>query len=94
MRKKKQQTNSVELPTSTQKNIEELLTKTFRLDDCDDAMLRLSTAIESLTAEDRRILAHYAELRSFRQMAEVLGASATTWRREMIRIRQLITSEL
>lgn len=82
------------MPTPTQRNIEELLATTFRIDDGDDAMLRLASAIEQLTAEDRRILAHYAELRSFRQMAEVLGASATTWRREMIRIRQLITSRL
>ena len=94
MRKKKQQTSFTELPSTAQSNIEELLTTTLRLNDGDDAMLTIAERIEQLSAEDRRILAHYAELRSFRQMAEVLGASATTWRREMIRIRQLITSRL
>lgn len=94
MRKKRQQTSFAELPSTAQSNIEELLTTTLRLNDGDDAMLTIAERIEQLSEEDRKILAHYAELRSFRQMAEVLGASATTWRREMIRIRRLITSKL
>ena len=75
-------------------NIEELITTTLIGADGDDAMLKVARAIDALSAEDKRILSYYAELRSFRHMADALGASATTWRREMIRIRQLIKSQL
>lgn len=85
--------NTEALPLEMASNIEELLTLPLATNG-DDAMLRIAEAINKLSAEDKNILAHYAELRSFRLMAEVLGASATTWRREMIRIRQQITSKL
>lgn len=85
--------NTEALPLEMASNIEELLTLPLATNG-DDAMARFAEAINKLSAEDKNILAHYAELRSFRLMAEVLGASATTWRREMIRIRQLITSKL
>ena len=94
MRKRKLQTNTEALPSAMLSNIEEMLSTSLLPEASDDAMLKVAEAIERLSQEDKRILCHYAELRSFRLMAEVLGASATTWRREMIRIRQLITSKL
>lgn len=73
-------------------NIEELMC--FDIQDGDDERLRLKNAIKGLTATDRMTLCYYAELRSYRKMAEVLGASATTWRREMKKIRNLIKTKL
>ena len=75
-------------------NIEEMLATSLLPEASDDAMLKVAEAIDNLSKEDKRILCHYAELRSFRQMAEVLGASAPTWRREIVRIRQLIIKQL
>lgn len=62
--------------------------------DGDDMTLQVAKAIETLSIEDRKTLAYYAELRSFRLMADALGASATTWRREIVRIRQQIIEQL
>lgn len=64
------------------------------IDDDDDEHLRLKAAIGSLSPEDMRTLSYYAELRSYRKMAALLGASATTWRREVDRIRGLIKAKL
>lgn len=94
MRRRKQQTSSTALLTDAMSNIEELIGTTLQGADGDDTMLKVAKAIEALSAEDKKILSYYAELRSFRLMADAMGASATTWRREMIRIRQLITSQL
>lgn len=94
MRKRKQLTNSTALLTDAMSNIEELIATTLVGVDSDDTTLKVAKAIDALSAEDKKILSYYAELRSFRHMADALGASATTWRREMIRIRQLITSQL
>lgn len=92
MKKRKQQAIIEALPSQMMSNIEELMTTSLEVDD--DTMLKVVDAIGKLSQEDKRILCHYAELRSFRKMAEVMGASANTWRREMIRIRQLITRDL
>lgn len=56
----------------------------------DDDRVRLYDTIRHLTEAERHILCTYAEVRSYRKMAKVLGASATTWRREMARIRNKI----
>lgn len=79
-------------PTIASDNIDELLT--LDIEDGDDERLHLKEAIRALSLADRRTLCYYAELRSYRKMAEVLGASATTWRRELNRIRGLIKAEL
>ena len=92
MKKRKLQATTEVLPSQTMSNIDELMS--LKIPPDDDAMLRLEESIDKLSQEDKRILCHYAELRSFRKMAEVMGASANTWRREMIRIRQLITRDL
>lgn len=94
MRKRKQQTNSEALPSDAMSNIEELIATTLGNEDGDDITLQVAKAIGTLSVEDRKTLAYYAELRSFRLMADALGASATTWRREMVRIRQQILSKL
>lgn len=60
----------------------------------DDERLRLKAAIGSLSPEDMRTLSYYAELGSYRKMAALLGASATTWRREINRIRNSIKAKL
>ena len=75
-------------------NIEELIALTLGNEDGDDMTLQVAKAIETLSIEDRKTLAYYAELRSFRHMADALGASATTWRREIVRIRQQIIEQL
>lgn len=75
-------------------NIEELIATTLGNEDGDDMTLQVAKAIETLSIEDRKTLAYYAELRSFRLMADALGASATTWRREIVRIRQQIIERL
>lgn len=94
MRKRKQQTNSEALPSDAMSNIEELIATTLGNKDGDDMTLQVAKAIETLSIDDRKILAYYAELRSFRLMADALGASATTWRREIVRIRQEIIKQL
>lgn len=94
MRKRKQQTNSEALPSDAMSNIEELMATTPGNKDGDDMTLQVAKAIETLSIEDRKTLAYYAELRSFRLMADALGASATTWRREIVRIRQQIIEQL
>lgn len=94
MRKRKQQTNSEALPSDAMSNIEELIATTLGNEDGDDMILQVAKAIETLSKEDKKILAYYAELRSFRLMADALGASATTWRREIVRIRQQIIEQL
>jgi DNA-directed RNA polymerase specialized sigma24 family protein len=75
-------------------NIEELIATKLSNKDGDDMILQVAKALETLSIEDRKILAYYAELRSFRLMADALGASATTWRREIVRIRQEIIKQL
>ena len=75
-------------------NIEELIATTLGNEDGDDMTLQVAKAIETLSIDDRKTLAYYAELRSFRLMADALGASATTWRREIVRIRKEILSKL
>ena len=75
-------------------NIEEIIAITLGNEDGDDMTLQVAKAIETLSIEDRKTLAYYAELRSFRLMADALGASATTWRREIVRIRRQILSKL
>lgn len=75
-------------------NIEELIATTLGSEDGDDMNLQVAKAIGTLSVEDRKTLAYYAELRSFRLMADALGASATTWRREIVRIRKEILSKL
>lgn len=94
MRKRKQQTNSEALPSDAMSNIEELIATTLGNEDGDDMTLQVAKAIDTLSVEDRKTLAYYAELRSFRLMADALGASATTWRREIVRIRQEIIKQL
>lgn len=94
MRKRKQLTNSEALPSDAMSNIEELIATTLGNEDGDDIILQVAKAIEALSVDDRKILAYYAELRSFRLMADALGASATTWRREIVRIRQQIIEQL
>ena len=94
MRKRKQLTNSEALPSDAMSNIEELIATTLGNEDGDDMTLQVAKAIDTLSVEDRKTLAYYAELRSFRHMADALGASATTWRREIIRIRTQILSRL
>lgn len=75
-------------------NIEELIATALGNEDGDDMTLQVAKAIGTLSIEDRKTLAYYAELRSFRLMADALGASATTWRREIVRIRQQIIEQL
>lgn len=82
------------LQSDVMMNIEELIATTLANKDGDDTTLKVARAIATLSAEDRKTLAYYAELRSFRHMADVLGASATTWRREIVRIRTQILSRL
>lgn len=94
MRKRKQLTNSEALPSDAMSNIEELIATTLGNEDGDDMTLQVAKTIETLSIDDRKILAYYAELRSFRLMADALGASATTWRREIVRIRKEILSKL
>lgn len=86
MKKRKQQATIEALPSQMMSNIEELMTTILEVDD--DTMLKVVDAIGKLSQEDKRILCHYAELRSFRKMADVLGASASTWGREIARIRK------
>ena len=94
MRKRKQLTNSEALQSDAMSNIEEIIATTLGNEDGDDMTLQVAKAIETLPIEDRKTLAYYAELRSFRLMADALGASATTWRREIVRIRKQILSKL
>lgn len=94
MKRRKQQTSSTALLPDAMSNIEELIATTLVGVDGDDTTLKVAKAIETLSAEDKKILSYYAELRSFRLMADALGASATTWRREMKKIRNLIKSKL
>ena len=82
------------MPSDAMSNIEELIATTLGNEDGDDMTLQVAKAIAALSVEDRKTLAYYAELRSFRLMADALGASATTWRREIVRIRQEILSKL
>lgn len=81
-------------PTRIRDNIDELLNYRQAVSDDDDERLRLKAAIGSLSPEDMRTLSYYAELGSYRKMAALLGASATTWRREINRIRGLIKAKL
>lgn len=81
-------------PTRIRDNIDELLNYRQAVSDDDDERLRLKAAIGSLTTEDMRTLSYYAELGSYRKMAALLGASPTTWRREVNRIRGLIKAKL
>lgn len=81
-------------PTRIRDNIDELLNYHQTAGNDDDERLRLKTAIGSLSPEDMRTLSYYAELGSYRKMAALLGASATTWRREINRIRELIKAKL
>lgn len=83
-------------PTRIRENIDELLNYCHAVsdDDDDDERLRLKAAIGSLGDEDMRTLNYYAELGSYRKMAALLGASPTTWRREVNRIRGLIKAKL
>lgn len=80
--------------TRIRDNIDELLDYHQAVGDDDDGRLRLKAAIGSLSPEDMRTLSYYAELGSYRKMAALLGASATTWRREINRIRNLIKAKL
>lgn len=57
-------------------------------DDSSDREVRMQHIFSKLSENDRYILCVYAELQSYRKMADVLGASATTWRREIARIRK------
>ena len=82
------------MPSDAMSNIEELIATTLGNEDGDDMTLQVAKAIGTLSIEDRKTLAYYAELRSFRLMADALGASATTWRREIARIRQQIIEQL
>lgn len=80
--------------TKIKENIEEMEAIPIIGPDDDDEQLKLKAAMRSLSKEDMRILSYYAELGSYRKMAVLLGASATTWRREINRIRGLIKSKL
>lgn len=80
--------------TKINENIEEMEAIPIIGPDDDDEQLKLKAAMRSLSKEDMRILSYYAELGSYRKMAVLLGASATTWRREINRIRGLIKSKL
>lgn len=80
--------------TKINENIEELSHFYESTPDDDDEQIKLKAAMRSLSKEDMRILSYYAELGSYRKMAVLLGASATTWRREINRIRGLIKSKL
>lgn len=80
--------------TKINENIEEMEAIPIIGPDDDDEQLKLKAAMRSLSKEDMRILSYYAELGSYRKMAALLGASATTWRREINRIRGLIKSKL
>ena len=81
-------------PTRIRDNIDELFNYHRAVGDDDDERLRLKATIGSLSPEDMRTLSYYAELGSYRKMAALLGASATTWRREINRIRGLIKEKL
>lgn len=81
-------------PTRIRDNIDELFNYHQAVGDDDDGRLRLKAAIGSLSPEDMLTLSYYAELGSYRKMAALLGASATTWRREINRIRNLIKAKL
>lgn len=81
-------------PTRIRENIEELVNFHNVAIEDDDERLRLKAAIGSLNPEDMRTLSYYAELGSYRKMAALLGASATTWRREINKIRNLIKAKL
>lgn len=81
-------------PTRIRDNIDELLNYRSAVIDDDDERLRLKAAIGSLSPEDMRTLSYYAELGSYRKMAALLGASATTWRREINRIREFVKAKL
>lgn len=81
-------------PTRIRENIEELVNFHNVAIEDDDERLRLKAAIGSLNPEDMRTLSYYAELGSYRKMAALLGASATTWRREINRIRNSIKAKL
>lgn len=80
--------------TKIKENIEEMEAIPIIGPDDDDEQLKLKAAMRSLSKEDMRILSYYAELGSYRKMVVLLGASATTWRREINRIRGLIKSKL
>lgn len=80
--------------TKINENIEEMEAIPIIGPDDDDEQLKLKAAMRSLSKRDMRILSYYAELGSYRKMAALLGASATTWRREINRIRGLIKSKL
>lgn len=69
-------------------NIVEMMNYTLT-DDSEDREALMLEKLSQLSDNDRYILCVYAELRSYRKMAEILGASATTWRREIARIRNL-----
>lgn len=80
------------LPRRINDNIQELMA--LDIEDGDDERYRLVEAIRNLCEEDKRVLCYYAELHSYRKMEMVLGASATTWRREIKRIRDLLIKQL
>lgn len=92
MRKRRSCPTAGILPTRIRDNIEELLH--IGNEGGDDECLKMLKAIHRLSDEDKKLLCYYAELRSFRKMQVVLGASATTWRREIIRIRRTILEQL
>lgn len=71
-------------------NIVELMSCTSH-DDGEERIDEMLRKFSELSENDRYTLCVYAELRSFRKMAELLGASATTWRREIARIRRNFT---
>lgn len=71
-------------------NIVELMSCTSH-DDSEERIVEMLRKFSELSENDRYILCVYAELRSFRKMAKLLGASATTWRREIARIRRNFT---
>lgn len=71
-------------------NIVELMSFTSH-DDSEERIVEMVRKFSELSENDRYILCVYAELRSFRKMAKLLGASATTWRREIERIRKNFT---
>lgn len=86
MHRHRQQTLRGSLTNDEIANIDEMLHIGHSEAD-DDAIARMLSIWTTLPEDDRKLLCIYAELRSYRKMAAWLGASATTWRREINRIR-------
>lgn len=82
---------STSWPTSSVAEIEELCNVA-----CgdDDNKIRMYQALRQLSTEDRRILCTYAEVRSYRKLATIVGMPATTLRRRIEKIRTIIKRKI